>query len=185
MTHATIGIIGGSGLYDMAELTEREERTLTTPFGDPSGPYILGTLRGRRVAFLAPPRRRPPAAAIGAELSRQHLRLQGPRRRAPPVGQRGREPETGIPAPRHRRAGSVLRPDEGAHVHLLRARAGGARWLRPPGLRRVSGDCRRCGGGRGRDGPSGRDVREHGRAAVLDTGGVAARIVRGAWTSSA
>ena len=33
-----IGIIGGSGLYDMAELTDREERTLTTPFGDPSGP---------------------------------------------------------------------------------------------------------------------------------------------------
>jgi 5'-methylthioadenosine phosphorylase len=53
MTHASIGIIGGSGLYDMAELTDREERTLTTPFGDPSGPYILGTLRGRRVAFLA------------------------------------------------------------------------------------------------------------------------------------
>ena len=48
-----IGIIGGSGLYDMAELTDREEVTLTTPFGDPSGPYILGTLRGRRVAFLA------------------------------------------------------------------------------------------------------------------------------------
>jgi 5'-methylthioadenosine phosphorylase len=48
-----IGIIGGSGLYDMAELTDREERTVPTPFGDPSGPYILGTLRGRRVAFLA------------------------------------------------------------------------------------------------------------------------------------
>jgi len=48
-----IGIIGGSGLYDMAELTDREEKTFTTPFGDPSGPYIVGTLRGRRVAFLA------------------------------------------------------------------------------------------------------------------------------------
>jgi 5'-methylthioadenosine phosphorylase len=48
-----IGIIGGSGLYDMAELTDREERTLTTPFGDPSGPYVIGTLRGKRVAFLA------------------------------------------------------------------------------------------------------------------------------------
>jgi 5'-methylthioadenosine phosphorylase len=48
----TIGIIGGSGLYDMAELTDREERTLETPFGDPSGPYTLGTLRGKRVAFL-------------------------------------------------------------------------------------------------------------------------------------
>jgi 5'-methylthioadenosine phosphorylase len=50
---AQIGIIGGSGLYDMAELTDREELTLTTPFGDPSGPFVLATLRGRRVAFLA------------------------------------------------------------------------------------------------------------------------------------
>jgi len=54
MSEATrIGIIGGSGLYDMAELTDREERTVKTPFGDPSGPYIVGTLRGQRVAFLA------------------------------------------------------------------------------------------------------------------------------------
>jgi 5'-methylthioadenosine phosphorylase len=48
-----IGIIGGSGLYDMADLTHREDVTLTTPFGAPSGPYVTGTLRGRRVAFLA------------------------------------------------------------------------------------------------------------------------------------
>ena len=48
-----IGIIGGSGLYDMAELTDREERVVTTPFGDPSGPYVVATLRGKRVAFLA------------------------------------------------------------------------------------------------------------------------------------
>lgn len=53
MSTAQIGIIGGSGLYDMAELTDREERVIETPFGSPSGPYILATLRGRRVAFLA------------------------------------------------------------------------------------------------------------------------------------
>jgi 5'-methylthioadenosine phosphorylase len=53
MTNPTIGIIGGSGLYDMAELTGREEKTISTPFGDPSGPYVIGTLRGKRVAFLA------------------------------------------------------------------------------------------------------------------------------------
>jgi 5'-methylthioadenosine phosphorylase len=53
MTHPTIGIIGGSGLYDMAELTDREKKSVPTPFGDPSGPYLLGTLRGKRVAFLA------------------------------------------------------------------------------------------------------------------------------------
>ena len=48
-----IGIIGGSGLYDMADLTDREARTVATPFGEPSGPYVIGTLRGKRVAFLA------------------------------------------------------------------------------------------------------------------------------------
>ena len=49
----SIGIIGGSGLYDMAELTDREERKVSTPYGDPSAPYLIGTLRGKRVAFLA------------------------------------------------------------------------------------------------------------------------------------
>ncbi|MEO8260056.1 MAG: S-methyl-5'-thioadenosine phosphorylase [Acidobacteriota bacterium] len=53
MDTVQIGIIGGSGLYQMSELTDREERAVTTPFGDPSGPYVIGTLRGRRVAFLA------------------------------------------------------------------------------------------------------------------------------------
>jgi 5'-methylthioadenosine phosphorylase len=49
----SIGIIGGSGLYDMAELSDREERRIDTPFGAPSAPYVTGTLRGKRVAFLA------------------------------------------------------------------------------------------------------------------------------------
>jgi 5'-methylthioadenosine phosphorylase len=53
MSSVEIGIIGGSGLYDMAELTDREERRIDTPFGSPSAPYVVGTLRGKRVAFLA------------------------------------------------------------------------------------------------------------------------------------
>jgi 5'-methylthioadenosine phosphorylase len=54
MTHsAQIGVIGGSGLYDMADVTDRQEVSLKTPFGDPSGPYLVGLLRGKRVAFLA------------------------------------------------------------------------------------------------------------------------------------
>ena len=53
MSNPAIGIIGGSGLYDMAEVTDREERAVSTPFGDPSGSYVIGTLRGVRVAFLA------------------------------------------------------------------------------------------------------------------------------------
>ena len=48
-----IGIIGGSGLYQMEGLTDIEERAVDTPFGSPSDTYRLGTLEGRRVAFLA------------------------------------------------------------------------------------------------------------------------------------
>jgi 5'-methylthioadenosine phosphorylase len=48
-----IGIIGGSGLYEMADLRDRQDVHVTTPFGEPSGPYVTGTLEGRRVAFLA------------------------------------------------------------------------------------------------------------------------------------
>src|SRR5688500_5438908 len=53
MEQVQIGIIGGSGLYDMAEVTDRKEVAVSTPFGDPSGPYLIGTLRGKRVAFLS------------------------------------------------------------------------------------------------------------------------------------
>src|SRR5690348_16224517 len=50
---ATIGIIGGSGLYAMAGLTGAREIRVKTPFGDPSDAIVLGTLEGKRVAFLA------------------------------------------------------------------------------------------------------------------------------------
>jgi 5'-methylthioadenosine phosphorylase len=69
MEHAQIGIIGGSGLYDMAEVTDRRDVALTTPFGDPSGPYVLGTLRGRRVAFL-------PRHGVGHRVSPSELNFR-------------------------------------------------------------------------------------------------------------
>jgi 5'-methylthioadenosine phosphorylase len=47
-----VGIIGGSGLYQMPELTDVEEVKVDTPFGDPSDAFIVGTLEGQRVAFL-------------------------------------------------------------------------------------------------------------------------------------
>jgi len=53
LSQAEIGIIGGSGLYSMPGLTEIRENTLETPFGAPSDAYVLGTLEGRKVAFLA------------------------------------------------------------------------------------------------------------------------------------
>jgi 5'-methylthioadenosine phosphorylase len=53
MEQAKIGIIGGSGLYKMEGLTEVKEIALDTPFGKPSDSFVLGTLEGQRVAFLA------------------------------------------------------------------------------------------------------------------------------------
>src|SRR3977135_1329970 len=45
--------MGGSGLYSMPGLTDIREVTVQTPFGEPSDAYVLGTLEGRKVAFLA------------------------------------------------------------------------------------------------------------------------------------
>jgi 5'-methylthioadenosine phosphorylase len=49
---ATIGIIGGSGLYAMPGLEVRERRALTTPFGEPSDPLVMGVLNGVEVVFI-------------------------------------------------------------------------------------------------------------------------------------
>ncbi|MBN2555366.1 MAG: S-methyl-5'-thioadenosine phosphorylase [Anaerolineales bacterium] len=48
-----IGIIGGSGLYQMQGLKNVRTEWTDTPFGKPSAPIVLGSLQGRRVAFLA------------------------------------------------------------------------------------------------------------------------------------
>ena len=53
MAEPVIGIIGGSGLYEMEGITHLREERVTTPFGDPSDAYILGRLDGHGVAFLA------------------------------------------------------------------------------------------------------------------------------------
>ncbi|MGB9715778.1 MAG: S-methyl-5'-thioadenosine phosphorylase [Thermodesulfovibrionales bacterium] len=47
-----IGIIGGSGLYDIPGLIIREHRKITTPFGDPSDSYIIGEYSGSEIIFL-------------------------------------------------------------------------------------------------------------------------------------
>ncbi len=52
-SHAEIGIIGGTGLYDIEALENVHDVALSTPFGAPSAPIRLGTLAGCRVAFLA------------------------------------------------------------------------------------------------------------------------------------
>src|SRR5690348_11835863 len=50
---ATIGIIGGSGLYSMDGLRDAREIRVKTPFGEPSDAIVVGALEGKRVAFLA------------------------------------------------------------------------------------------------------------------------------------
>ena len=50
---AEIGVIGGSGFYELEELTGAERLQLSTPFGEPSSPITVGTLHGRRVAFIS------------------------------------------------------------------------------------------------------------------------------------
>lgn len=51
--HVTLAIIGGSGLYAMPGLRDTQEKVIDTPFGKTSAPIVVGTLEGRRVAFLA------------------------------------------------------------------------------------------------------------------------------------
>ena len=53
MSEITVGVIGGSGLYQMNELTGIKEISIKTPFGDPSDAFITGTLDGVKIAFLA------------------------------------------------------------------------------------------------------------------------------------
>jgi len=53
MSDIRIGVIGGSGLYEMEGLRIIEEREIETPFGKPSDPYVIGEIDGHRVAFLS------------------------------------------------------------------------------------------------------------------------------------
>ena len=52
MPEAKIGVIGGSGLYEIAGMTSIEEVKIKTPFGEPSDAIIIGELEGKRLAFL-------------------------------------------------------------------------------------------------------------------------------------
>ena len=150
-----IGIIGGSGLYDMAELTDREETTDR----DAVRRAVRAVRRrhaarqARRVPGAA--RRRPPDPAVRAELPRQHLRLQDAGRRAHPLGERGRQPQAGIQAARHRRSRPVLRSDAAG----ASARSSAAAWWRTsPSRTRSAPICstiaaRLAAAGRRRHGP--------------------------------
>ena len=48
-----LAIIGGSGLYQLTELSIEKEHVIDTPFGQPSGPIVQGSYQGKSVLFLA------------------------------------------------------------------------------------------------------------------------------------
>ncbi len=62
-----LGIIGGSGLYQIEGLSERREEVVHTPFGEPSGPYLSGVLEGTPVVFL--PRHGPRHTLLPSEIN--------------------------------------------------------------------------------------------------------------------
>ena len=53
MVEARVGVIGGSGFYQMDGLTDAEELHVDTPYGEPSSAIVVGTLEGERIAFLS------------------------------------------------------------------------------------------------------------------------------------
>lgn len=53
LSHPTLAVIGGSGLYEIPGLEDSEAVELNTPFGEPSSPIVIGSLEGARIAFLA------------------------------------------------------------------------------------------------------------------------------------
>ncbi len=67
MKKATLGIIGGSGLYDIEGLTGTKLKKIDTPFGKPSGPYLIGVLQGTPVVFL--PRHGPKHTLLPSEIN--------------------------------------------------------------------------------------------------------------------
>ena len=178
----TIGIIGGSGLYDMAELTDREERRVETPFGrSVRRRIVLGTLRGKRVAFLArhgaghrllPSELNFRANIYGFKLLGVEYILS-----ASAVGSLKEE----VHAARPRHPGSVLRSHEGTRISTffgsgLVAHVGFAHPFCAP----LSDVASRRGGRRvGATVHTRRHLRVHGRAAVLDAGRVEAVPILG------
>ncbi len=134
MKKPTIGIIGGSGLYSMPGFTAHEEMVIETPWGMPSDPYVVGQLAGKEVAFLVQARPRPSPFAVGAEFSREHLRLQVAGRRSHRFVERRRIAEGRTSAAQVCYPGSIFRSHARPCLHVFRRRLGGAHQLRRSGV---------------------------------------------------
>ncbi len=123
---AEIGIIGGSGLYSMPGLERAREVRVKTPFGEPSDAFVVGTLEGRRVAFLARHGRghRILPSEINYRANLYAMKLLGVRARH--FGQRGRIPARGFAAAGIFDPRPVFRPHAPPHFHVFRRRNRGS-----------------------------------------------------------
>ena len=54
MAKAVLGVIGGSGVYDLPGLEQRQTKVIASPWGDPSGPLLTGEIDGLPIVFLSP-----------------------------------------------------------------------------------------------------------------------------------
>jgi purine nucleoside phosphorylase len=72
MTNWTLGIIGGSGLYQVPGIEGGRWQGIASPWGEPSDQVFRGRLHGIDVVFLPRPRARPPPRSEPAELPRQY-----------------------------------------------------------------------------------------------------------------
>ena len=183
---ALLGIIGGSGLYRMAGSRRCAKSRISTPFGEPSDAYVVGTL-------ARPPRRVPAAPRLGHRLLPCELNFRAnihgfkaARRRRHRVDLGGRQPARGDRARARRGARPVHRPHARPHLDVLRRRLSSrtCRFADPfcAPLSRWSPISAREAGA---DGARGRHLRLHGRAAVLDARRVPPVPELGRETSSA
>ena len=171
--NAEIGIIGGSGLYDMAELTHRQEVSLATPFGDPSGHYVLGTLRGRKVAFL-------PRHGVGHRISPSELNFRANIFGMKKLGVQHILSASAVGSLKEElKPLDIVVPDQfidrtrGAHQHVLRRGIVVHVGFAHPDLPDAGGRGRRRREDGRCDRARGRHLRLHGRPAVLDAGRIA------------
>ena len=145
---------------------------MTTPFGEPSGPYVLGTLRGKRVAFLA-------RHGAGHRLMPSELNFRANIFGFKQLGVTHLLSASAVGSLKEEyRPLDLVFPDQffdrthGPRQHLLRRRAGRPRRLRAPGVRSAARRDGRCRRRRRRHRASRRHLRVHGGAAVLDAGRV-------------
>ena len=172
MSTADVAVIGGTGFY--AFLEDAEEHAVTTPYGDPSAPVAVGTVAGRRVAFL--PRHGEAARVPAAPDQLPREPLGAPLARRPPGAgavRGGRAVATGG-AGRHRGAGPARRPHQRPGVVVRRDRRGAPalrRPLLPAGLRRAGRRRARRTSRRDHGGHRGTAVLHAGRVAVVRRAG--------------